>query len=302
MLGQAPSQTLTQSRLETYLAFSSHLDLNLSITQHLDHETPQRLQSGSNGAGTPKDLASRLKLLELFTLHVLPRNEEWEYARSFISMSDVLDEERREAFLQSLQELQDVKDHDMQEETTPNQQEEDAHFQDRSKNKNRPHPEKYAVQRHTSGENGQVHKRTSSEIDYGIEKEPPNGNAIPAPKTQIPASLSNAAASAAATGASHQSPAEAAKSRNMRKSPQKRPPSYGQPLSNLFQVLQNLVRNMTNSVRSNPTMLFRMLLSVLAIIMALSRRDIRDRAKSILGNGWDKVRNTIGMGVKVSYI
>ena len=302
MLGQAPSQTLTQSRLETYLAFSAHLDLDLDISQHLDHETSHHLQSRSNGAETPKDLASRLKILELFTLHVLPRNEEWEYARSFISMSDVLDEERREAFLQSLQELQDVKDHDMQEETTTRQQGENAHLQDRSKDSNMPNPEKFAVQKRTSGENGPVHKRTSSEVDYGIEKEPPNGNAVPAPKTQRPASSSNTAASTAATGASRQSPAEAAKSRNMRKSPQKKPPTYGQPLRNLFRALQNLVRNMTNSVRSNPTMLLRMLLSALAIIMALSRREIRDRAKSILGNGWDKVRNTIGMGVKVSYI
>lgn len=298
MLGQAPSQNLTQSRLETYLASSSHPDLD--ITQSVEHDTSHHLQSRSNGAGTPKDLASRLKILELFTLHVLPRNQEWEYAKSFISMSDVLDEERREAFLQSLQELQDVRDHDMQEEATARQQEEDAQLQDRSKDTNRPDPENFAAQNRTSGEKGPVHKRTSSEVDYGIEKERPNGNAL---STQRPASFFNTVASAPATGASNQSPVEAAKSRNMRKSAQKRPPpAYVQPLRNLFRALQNLVRNMSNSVRSNPTMLFRMLLSVFAIIMALSRRNIRERARSILGNGWDKVRNTVGMGVKVSYI
>jgi hypothetical protein len=36
---------------------------------------------------------------------VLLRNDEWDYAREFISMSSVLDEERREAFLQALQSL-----------------------------------------------------------------------------------------------------------------------------------------------------------------------------------------------------
>ncbi len=162
-----------------------------------------------------------------------------------------------------------------------------------------PGPENFAAQKRTSGENSPVHKRTSSEIDYGIEKERPNGNT---PKTQRPASFSNTAASAAATGASQQSSVEASKSRNMHKSPQKRPPAYVQPLTNLFRVLQNLVRTMTNSVRSNPTMLFRTLLSLLAIIMALSRRDIRERAKTIVDNGWDKLRRTVGMGVKVSYI
>ncbi len=287
MLGQAPSQTLTQSRLETYLASSSYPDLD--ITKHLDHDNIHHLQSRPHGAETPKDLASRLKILELFTLHVLPRNEEWEYAKSFISTSDILDEERREAFLQSLHELQDVKDHDMQEETTTHQPE-DAQSQEHLKDSKMPDPEKCAAQKRTSSEIGPVHKRTSSEIDYGIEKETPNGNA---PKTQKPSSFTNNA-SASATGASHQSSVEAPKSRNMRRSPQKRPPAYFQPLTNLFRILQNLVRTMTNSARSNPTILLRMLLSVLAIIMALSRRDIRERARNILGNGWNKVRKTIG--------
>jgi hypothetical protein len=49
-------------------------------------------------------------------------------------------------------------------------------------------------------------------------------------------------------------------------------------------------------------MLLKLLLSMLAIIMALSRRDIRDRARMVVSNGLDKIRNTVGMGVKVSYI
>ena len=60
-----------------------------------------------NGAGTPRDLKSRLKILEIYTLHVLPRNEEWNYARAVINMSETLDEERKEAFLQTLQVLRD---------------------------------------------------------------------------------------------------------------------------------------------------------------------------------------------------
>ncbi|CAD0029969.1 unnamed protein product [Aureobasidium pullulans] len=48
-------------------------------------------------------------LLELYTLHVLPQNDEWDYARDFISMSEVLDDERRDAFLQALHTLKEEK-------------------------------------------------------------------------------------------------------------------------------------------------------------------------------------------------
>jgi hypothetical protein len=45
-----------------------------------------------------------------------------------------------------------------------------------------------------------------------------------------------------------------------------------------------------------------MMLFVLAFIVAFSRREIRERARRIVGTSWNKVRGTVGMGVKVSYI
>ena len=62
------------------------------------------------GTDTPRDLNTRIKLLELYTLHVLPRNDEWDYAREFISMSEVLDDERKEAFLLALHSLKEEKE------------------------------------------------------------------------------------------------------------------------------------------------------------------------------------------------
>ena len=52
----------------------------------------------------------------------------------------------------------------------------------------------------------------------------------------------------------------------------------------------------------NPTVLFRMMVFVLALIVAFSRREIRERARRVVGSGWEKIRGTVGMGVKVSYI
>ena len=62
------------------------------------------------GTDTPRDLNTRIKLLELYTLHILPRNDEWDYAREFINMSEVLDDERKEAFLLALQSLKEEKE------------------------------------------------------------------------------------------------------------------------------------------------------------------------------------------------
>ena len=233
---------------------------------------------------------------------MLPRNDEWEYASSFISMSDVLDDEQREAFLQSLQELQEIKEHEVQAEATTLQQEKDAQLHGGNEDKNGTEADKAASRKRKPGQSGSIHRRTSSEVDYGIEKKPLSGDAFPTVDKLGSAPLSNAA-SAAVLGRSQLPPsANGSRSRNMRRSPPKRPATYVQHLRNRFRLLQDLLRNIVTSFGANPTRLLKMLVSVLAIIMALSRRDIRERAKRILGGGWDKVRNTVGMGVKVSYI
>src|ERR1700761_3234156 len=97
LLGQAPNQHQNQSRLETYFSSSASpsLDSSLELSTHLSHALgdtsnghgSQPRATGLNGTNTPKDLTSRIKVLEIFTLHVLPRNTEWDYAKSFIQNS-----------------------------------------------------------------------------------------------------------------------------------------------------------------------------------------------------------------------
>jgi hypothetical protein len=48
--------------------------------------------------------------------------------------------------------------------------------------------------------------------------------------------------------------------------------------------------------------LMRMVIFLAALIVAFSRRDVRDRVGRLTGTGWDKIKGTVGMGVKVSYI
>src|SRR4051812_43837099 len=106
LLTHMPSQKLNQHKLETYLSalsnpsydVAAHMEMEASRSGPRSSSPPRH----SHGTSTPRDLNTRLKLLELYTLHVLPQNGEWDYARDFITMSEVLDDERRDAFLHAL--------------------------------------------------------------------------------------------------------------------------------------------------------------------------------------------------------
>jgi hypothetical protein len=282
--------------LENYL--SSSYQPNLDVDSHLQQSpTNGRRAPGSrhNGTDTPRDLDSRIKILELFTLHVLPRNEEWEYAREFISTSEVLDEERREHFLQTLEQLKDDKMSDSKrEEDIQRERDEELSRQRQEEERRRAEEAQEEENRRQSEREGKGHKKTSSEIDYGIEKNHPNGKS--ASKSTKPASK---AARDAISGRTTFSPPphspkqtrKSAKSTDMFKQARM-----------LMAALQNLVKNMAQSMSANPMALLRTILFVVGIILAFSRRDVRDRLRRITGSGWEKVRNTVGMGVKVSYI
>jgi len=260
-----------------------------------------------NGADTPKELSSRLKLLELFTLHVLPKNEEWDYARSFISNSDILDDERRDAFLQTLQELQDAAEVDDRAEEIDFHRERDEELQRQHKEDETRRAQKGATDTLRGPEqNGGIHRRTSSEVDYGIEKSHPNGVATSVGQNgtdEKPASFKPQPPPSATGSRTQFSPTpKTPKHRHVRQSPQAKSNDILAQARHLMRALQSLVRNMAGAITGNPTVLFRTLLFLLAILMAFSRRDLRERAKRIVGTGWDKIRGTVGMGVKVSYI
>lgn len=296
LLSQCPSQSINQQRLESYLSTSN--PPNLASTDHL--ETPHGTTYSGNGrssytdgTSTPRDLTLRIKILELYSLHVLPRNDEWAYAKEFINMSDVLDEERREALSQALQNLQDEKsiDHDHEESMI---REQDEKFE-RERQEIEPKRLKEAQARDECLRDEQEaigHKRTESEKDYGIDG--PNS------------------APASSKSTSHLSKPVVKSMKDMQ-SKNSRPPSttsskkskpvgiYKRSVA-MMNALQQLISNMTYSLSKNPMLLLRFVLFLMGLILALSRRDVKDRIGRITGSGWEKIRRTVGMGVKVSYI
>ncbi|KAK5629637.1 hypothetical protein RRF57_005352 [Xylaria bambusicola] len=286
LLSHARSQVVNQKRLENYLAASS--TPNLDISRQLEAARSYRPSSRSgrsaskgaaSGADTPRDLNARVKILELYTLHVLLRNNEWDYAREFISVSSVLDEERREAFLQALQSLQEEQQAQQQREREEQQRQEDNLRKD-IEDARRLRAENEARE-HRRLEEERV-KREASEVDYGIEQSQHPSTPRKARSTSNGSALSKATPSSSASKAKKATAA----------------PSLGTRAAMVIANLRIVIEQLGSSLRMNPMLLMRLMAFIVGIIVVFGRRDLRERMKRILGTGWNKVKQTAGMGVK----
>lgn len=231
----------------------------------------QRRHSHKNtGTDTPRDLNTRLKLLELYTLHVLPRNEEWDYAREFISMSEVLDEERKEAFLLALHSLREEKEEAEIREAELRQQQQEQMEQRRKESEARRQEQSRAEdERRKREEENRRQPRGSDEVFRRPVATSPSSRAAarpPSKKTSSP------------------------------------PPGLYYRLSNVMTSMQALALRYAQRTVANPMAFFRLFLFMLAFCMMFARRDFRERIMRMLRDAGDKVRRTVGMGVKVSYI
>jgi len=83
-----------------------------------------------------------------------------------------------------------------------------------------------------------------------------------------------------------------------RRGPTKTPQTLITRAGALLRNLKTLLEELARSWKMNPIALLKTLTFVLGILMTLGRSDVRDRV-SIM---WLKMRQTIGMGVKVSYV
>lgn len=271
LLTHSPSQRLNQQRLETYLSASENptfdITSHMSSTQH----QPRRTTQHNNGTSTPWDLNTRLKLLELYTLHILPRNEEWDYAHQFITLSSILDDERKEAFHHALQSLKEEKQEIEIREAKLRQQQQEQMEQRR----------KEAESRRLEQAREEDERRKREEEN----RRQPRGSDDGFRKQQQP----------------RQVPARPPPPRGAKKAVAP-PPSLYDRASHVVSAMQALISNTAHSMTANPMALFRTFLFLVAFTLALARRDLRERVMRILRLAWDKVRRTVGMGVKVSYI
>lgn len=264
----------------------------------------RRLSAHASGTNTPRDLNSNIKLLELYTLHILPRNNEWDYAREFILMSEMLDEERKEAFLQALQGLkeesegQGKRERELQEKQRE-QMEEQRRLADRQRDEEEKRVEEEARRREEARRNPQKPPDEPSPTSSGGTQKPrpttlPTSPTRPRPSAGIPSSSSTPKKP---NGQVSRQPPRHSPSSSSSSRPQTQMTLYKRAAA-LFSNLQTLVLGMGQ----NPMAMMRMLLFILMFAFAFGRRDVRERIRRVLGRSWDKVAKTVGMGTKVSYI
>ncbi|CAD0110145.1 unnamed protein product [Aureobasidium uvarum] len=260
-------------------AVDAEVVVNLfDIAAHLEaSQQSTRNSSHHNGTSTPRDLNTRLKLLELYTLHVLPQNDEWDYARDFISMSEVLDDERRDAFLQALHTLKEEKALDgIREKELQRRQDEEV--QQRRIEDDRRRKEEARAEQERRRREAEERPRTTGSQNRASSASSNNNNSRAGQTNRNP-------------------PASKAKP-----SQKKATPPSPRVYRSIFATMQAAVLNAGKSVSQNPMVMLRFVLFLMAFTLAFARRDVRDRVKRSLQGGLHKVQRTIGMGVKVSYI
>ncbi|ORY69503.1 uncharacterized protein BCR38DRAFT_419302 [Pseudomassariella vexata] len=290
LLAHARTQEMNQKRLETYLAVSQ--EPNLDLSERLQDAQSPRLSSksrrstskskGTSGADTPRDLNARVKILELYTLHVLLRNNEWDYAREFISVSSVLDEERKEAFLQALQSLQEEQQEQERRETEEKQRQDDQLRKDLDEARQLRADNEARERKRIEEERA---RRAGSEVDYGIED-----------STHGPVGSSKGRLTRSGSSALPKPKSSIANGKAVASS------SLSARVTTIMSNLSVVIRQMTASLRTNPALLMRLVAFIAGLVIMFGNKRIRERITRTLAAGWDKVKTTAGMGVKVSYI
>jgi hypothetical protein len=257
-------------------------------------QSSRRSSSKANGTDTPRDLNARVKILELYTLHVLLRNNEWDYAREFIGISEVLDEERREAFLQALQSLQDEQE-EVADREREEQRRQDEQLQKDLEEARRRRAENEERERQRQERDRAMSERASSEVDYGIDSTRPNGSANGSTKARSVKGGSKPSRSSVAKVSHASRPSVGGKKTAA-------PPGVLKRAGAIISNLRKLLEDMASSFKGNPMVLMRTLAFIVALLLLLSRRDVKERIKRTMGRSWDKLRATAGMGTKISYI
>ena len=292
LLAQSSTQHSTQQYLESYLSKSNHFDLELQNHSALPNPSDDILQNTDHtgNTDTPSKLSSRLEIIELYTLHVLPRVGEYEYAKDFIKMSGVLDEENKERFLYDLQNLQE-------EEAEEVESFEDGLSPEYAVGEGMPtvNAERESVDTAWQQTPNNVHtKDNNADIGISVPEAPTNTADMRLLSTQfnekplhVPRSKVQRASS---TRANH----KVSKTGNNT--------GIDKRSMGVVSALQRIATKMTEQVSQNPMGLLRLVLFLLGFLVAIGRRDLRDRIDRLTDAGWVRLRRTLGMGVKVSYI
>ena len=228
-------------------------------------------------------------LVELFVLHVLPSNQEWEYARAFVECNDHLDSDNKARYRGILGFLES-------EASNPEDERFSASFSSEDTVKNdheleavqntalspRTKPGSYMAARQSL----QSAAKTSQVGSSGHQKhgDGPVESWPPVPRSaEVRASESGSPPPPMVVHPAH---------RSMGSKP------YAQRYPSLLTGLRNIFRNLVVSLQQNPHIVLRVILVYLFLRGLLSSH----QARVVIKKWTEKVRQTVTMGTKVSYV
>lgn len=204
-------------------------------------------------------------------------------------MSSVLDEERREAFLQALQSLQEEQvEHERQEKEETQRQEDMLRRDIEMAKKARAENEERERRRL---EEERAKREGASEVDYGVEETPSvagsNKPRQPQPRTSSDSNRSARPPRSSLSKANSKAIA---------------PLTITAQASIVMTRLRGIINQLAASLNANPMLLMRLLAFVMGFLIMVGNKAVRERVQRVVGASWGKIKATAGMGTKVSYI
>lgn len=210
-------------------------------------------------------------------------------------MSEVLDEERREAFLHALQSIQDEKNFDQKREERL--QNERNHQLEAARKRDAEARSQEQAKVGQDARRPEPNRTNTAEGDYGVDR----SNLRNSSHSSVAAPNGSRLSSAPSLPEKRGPTTKSSKSATSNPNPSRAPSLYHRA-SRVVGGLQKSVIIMGQNMRTHPMLLFRFLAFLVAMIMAFSRRDVRERLGRLRTESWNKLRGTLGMGLKVTYI
>lgn len=276
---------------------------------------------GGGGTDTPRDLNARVKILELYTLHVLLRNDEWDYARDFIAATAVLDDERRDAFLQALQSLREDRQADGERRAEEERRAAEEDEREREQARRAAAAEQERRRREADGQQQQRERgtgadRDGSEVDYGVDRAPSSvagsssakgAGGAKAAKAGHGRKNSTVSRSSAVGGQHHNNgstnkPSSKTSISRAGKKAVLPPVTLASRAAAAVANLRAVLERLALGIQANPLALMRTVAFIFGILVMFGRADVRRRMSRILGASWNRLKATAAMGGKVSYI
>lgn len=246
----------------------------------------------------PKSILQRQKISEIYILHVLPRVGEWEYAKEFTQFSPDIDEEQKDVFYSTLDQLKkDMEAAELHSQELALQREAELAYEAALALEDSPPPSAARSTRSLSRRRdpsaaGRARapsaRPASARAPSAVrgETSPKRGGATAERKTKRQASVSQNKDTAAVTR----------KATTVKAGQPRGQSSMIRGLSGMLQKLQQGI------VGNGPMALLRALLMIAMVAWMGSNKKVRERIKKVIMICWVKVARTVGMGMKVTYV